>query len=453
MARSCHFSPSSFTLNETKLSVRLSRVTEAPLPPPYDRLPRLIAEGARAADTNALRGALLANMLRFAKAASPFYRDRIPDVLLQAGASAALWPTVRRLTKDELRANDAAIKVAATPPFAGTARESWTSGATGAPFNCRVSALADRMNAAVLARFYRWWEIDGAKDLLHITIDREGYRDRPPAETRQGWVDGDTRGKYHRLTISTGLDAQLDHIAALRPAYLKTFGVHLGALALRARERKMDLGFDAIMSGGVPLLADERRLAGEVFKCRVADIYGSEELGIIAVQCPRCENYHPALETMHFEVLRDDGMPAHAGETGRVVATSFLNFAMPLIRFEVGDRVERAQGACPNGPISLARIVGREKHMFTQPDGQRFLPYVSLEEIASLGPIDRFRFVQTGSATIEFRYTLSRPGDIDRARLDQVARKYLGAFDVVAAPMGDADQVPNRKQLVFESMI
>lgn len=428
-------------------------MTEAPLQPPYDRLPRLIAEGAPAAEASAVRGALLANMLRFAKAASPFYRDRIPDALLQPNASAAIWPTVRRLTKDELRANDAAIKVANTPPFAGATRESWTSGATGAPFNCRVSALADRMNAAVLARFYRWWEIDGAKDLLHITIDREGYRDRPPIEMRQGWVDGDTRGKYHRLTVSTGLDAQLDHIAALRPAYLKTFGVHLGALALRARERKMDLGFDAVMSGGVPLLADERRLAAEVFKCRVADIYGSEELGIIAVQCPRCENYHPSLETMHFEVLRDDGAPARAGETGRVVATSFLNFAMPLIRFEVGDRVERAHGACPNGTVSLARIVGREKHMFTQPDGQRFLPYVSLEEIASLGPIDRFRFVQTGRAKIEFRYTLRRTGEVDRERLEKVARKYLGAFDVVAVPMGDADQMPNRKQLVFESLL
>jgi phenylacetate-CoA ligase len=428
-------------------------VTEAQLPPPYDRLPRLIAEGASPAETNALRGALLANMLRFAKAASPFYRDRIPDALLSPGASAALWPTVRRLTKDELRANDAAIKVATTPPFAGAARESWTSGATGAPFNCRVSALADRMNGAVLARFYRWWDIDGAKDLLHITIDREGYRDRPPIETHQGWVEGDPRGKYHRLTVSTGLDAQLDRIAMLKPAYLKTFAVHLGALALRARERRMDIAFEAIMSGGVPLLADERRLAGEVFKCHVADIYGSEELGIIAVQCPRCEHYHPALETMHFEVLRDDGFSARTAESGRVVATSYLNFAMPLIRFEIGDRVELAQGVCPNGPIGLARIVGREKHMFTQPDGLRFLPYVSLEEVANLGPIDRFRFVQTGRATIEFRYTLSRAGEIDHARLQNVARKYLGAFDVVAVPMADADQVRSRKHLVFESLI
>jgi len=425
------------------------------LPPPYDRLPALINDGAPPETANALRGALLANILRYARASSPFYAERIPDALLQPTATQALWRTVRRLTKDELRAHEGLIKIAKPPPFAGNTRSAWTSGATGTPFNGHISALVDHINALVLDRLYRWWDIDGAKDIMHLAVDRQGYQVNPGVTTQQGWRLGDPRGKYHRLTVSTGLDAQLDHMRALRPAYLKIAAVHLGALALRARERKLDIAFDAVFAGAAPLMADERRLVAEVFGCRVIDIYGTEEIGVIAADCPRCGGYHPAVEVMHFEMLREDGAPAQAGEMGHVVVTPYLNFAMPLIRYETGDVVEvGAGGACPNGAICLNRIVGRSKNLFTQTDGQKFLPYVALGEVASFGPIARFRFVQTSPTTIEFRYKLSRPGAIDLGRLAKVSRKYLGpAFTVTAVPMPASDDEAGRKHLVFESLL
>jgi hypothetical protein len=234
------------------------------LPPPYDRVPALIAQGTPPETANALRGTLFANILRHAKGASPFYAERIPDTLLQPTATQALWRTVRRLTKDELRAHDELIKIANPPPFAGATRSAWTSGSTGIPFNCHVSALADHMNAFVLDRLYRWWDIDGAKDIMHLAVDRQGYQLKPDVTTQQGWRLGDPRGKYYRLTVSTGLDAQLDHICALRPAYLKTAAVHLGALALRARERKLDLAFDAVFAGAAPLMADAWSISTEL---------------------------------------------------------------------------------------------------------------------------------------------------------------------------------------------
>lgn len=430
-------------------------MTEISPPPPYDRLPALIAHGAAPDVSNALRGAMLANLLRYAKTAAPFYADRIPQALLEATGSPALWRTVRILTKEELRAHHLAIKVASPPAFAGATRSLWTSGSTGSPLNGSINALADQTNALVLQRLYRWWGVDGAKDLMHLAVDRQGYQHRPSVETSQGWYPGDPRGKYHRLTVSTGIDAQLDHIVALKPAYLKAAAVHLGTLALRARERKLDITFHVVFAGASPLMSDERRLVSEIFKCRVADIYGAEEIGIIATDCPRCGKYHPALEVMHFEVLREDGSPARPGDIGRVVVTPFLNLAMPLVRYDLGDLVELQQGGqCPNGVVSLGRIVGRRKNMFTQSDGQKFLPYVALGEVASLGPVARFRFVQTSLTTVEFRYKLSGPGKIDLDLLAKVSRKYLGpSLAVTAVPMPESDDEPGRKYLVFESLV
>jgi phenylacetate-CoA ligase len=41
---------------------------------------------------------------------------------------------------------------------------------------------------------------------------------------------------------------------------------------------------------------------------------------------------------LHYvEILRDDGSPAAVGEQGEVVVTSLVNYAMPHIRYRIGD--------------------------------------------------------------------------------------------------------------------
>jgi phenylacetate-coenzyme A ligase PaaK-like adenylate-forming protein len=61
------------------------------------------------------------------------------------------------------------------------------------------------------------------------------------------------------------------------------------------------------------------------------------------------------------EVLDEEGRPCAPGETGRVVATSLNNFAMPLIRYETGDTAEvGAPCPCGRGLPVLTRIMGRD---------------------------------------------------------------------------------------------
>jgi len=104
--------------------------------------------------------------------------------------------------------------------------------------------------------------------------------------------------------------------------------------------------------------------------------------------------------------------------------------------------------------VSLRRIIGRRKNMFTLPDGQKFWPYVALAEIAKLGPISRFRFVQTTPSTVEFRYARAAPGQVDEAMLTALSRKYLSPqLNVVAVSMPAGDDDPARKFLVYESLV
>ena len=49
------------------------------------------------------------------------------------------------------------------------------------------------------------------------------------------------------------------------------------------------------------------------------------------------------------EILRPDGTPAPPGEMGEVVLTGLVNYAMPLIRYRVGDTARFATESCPCG--------------------------------------------------------------------------------------------------------
>ena len=59
----------------------------------------------------------------------------------------------------------------------------------------------------------------------------------------------------------------------------------------------------------------------ELLDLRIEDGYSSEELGTIAIECPVSGMYHLMAESLHVEVLRPDGTPCTAGESGEVVVS------------------------------------------------------------------------------------------------------------------------------------
>jgi phenylacetate-CoA ligase len=127
-------------------------------------------------------------------------------------------------------------------------------------------------------------------------------------------------------------------------------------------------------------------------------------MGFIALQCPRHEHYHVQSESVLVEVLDEDGEPVRPGEIGRVVLTSLHNFAMPLIRYAIGDYAE-AGAPCPCGrglPV-LKRILGRSRNRVSMPDGRRAWPDVGALRAAIPGA-EQIQVVQQGADAVEVRY-------------------------------------------------
>ena len=144
-------------------------------------------------------------------------------------------------------------------------------------------------------------------------------------------------------------------------------------------------------------------------------------------------------EAAVVEVLRADGSPALPGEIGRVVITPLYNYAMPLIRYELGDLAELGStpSPCGRGLPTLRRILGRTRNLFRFRDGTTFL-----------AP-KQFQVVQTDFDTIEIRYVpenndrpidlpaltqriravLRQPVEVVVRSVDQIARSPSGKYE------------------------
>jgi phenylacetate-CoA ligase len=97
--------------------------------------------------------------------------------------------------------------------------------------------------------------------------------------------------------------------------------------------------------------------------CRVFDHYGTTETGLGGgVECEALDGYHLREADLLFEVVDPDtGIPVPEGEYGEVVFTTLTREAMPLIRYQTGDRGRFLTEPCPCGtPLRrLGRVRAR----------------------------------------------------------------------------------------------
>jgi phenylacetate-CoA ligase len=123
-----------------------------------------------------------------------------------------------------------------------------------------------------------------------------------------------------------------------------------------------------------------REFIAERLGARSAGIYSCQEIGAIACECEAAPHYHVAAENALVEILDESGRDVAPGGRGRVVVTGFYNYAMPFIRYELGDLAEAGSAPCGCGraaPI-IARIEGRSRHAFIFRDGTRLWPRAAM---------------------------------------------------------------------------
>jgi len=196
------------------------------------------------------------------------------------------------------------------------------------------------------------------------------------------------------------LDRYALSISKFKPEYIRGYPSSLFILAKFLAKSDYNIQPKAIFTTAETLLPSHRRFIQDVFNCDVLDGYGCRDGSANAMECVEHSGYHMASELVIMEFIKD-GEHVSPGEAGEIVATDLHNYAMPFIRYAVGDVgvPSDEQCSCGRGLPLVKSIEGRVINMIKLKDGTLLsgLPFTDIfEEIEykKEGSIRKYQIVQ-----------------------------------------------------------
>lgn len=171
------------------------------------------------------------------------------------------------------------------------------------------------------------------------------------------------------------LGEYVQKLRRFKPKYLYGYASALSLFAemlLRNESyRKRIPALRAVVSTSETLHPHQRESISKAFGCTVVNEYGARDGGILGFECEQGSLHIPA-ENCYLEVVdMVTKLPVTAGQRGLLLVTDLNNFAMPRLRYELGDVASIREQPCSCGlqlPV-LNRVEGRETDVFVTLDG------------------------------------------------------------------------------------
>jgi len=368
-------------------------------------------------------------LLSHARENVPFYAERLATKDLPPLATEE-WLRLHLLTRADVLLHARSLRALRVPKSHGRRLVTRTSGSTGQPVEVVRTQLLQQFWEAITLREHIWHGRDASGSLAVIRANvpnSSGPRGRHEATWGSPFNKIWQTGCAYILDLATDVREQSRWIQERQPTYLLTYPANLAALLDEFAHCGAPPVREVISVGGAVSLQLRQKCA-EVLGAPIVANYSSQELGYLALQCPDCEQYHVQSESVFVEVLDEHGMPCSPGECGRVIVTDLHNFAMPLIRYEIGDYAEVGH-PCPagRGLPSLREVLGRRRNMVVFPDGKRHWPMTGFARFNDVAYIRQYQFVQHSRERIEVRLVVRDELTMDQlVRLETIIRDAMG---------------------------
>jgi phenylacetate-CoA ligase len=298
----------------------------------------------------------------------PFYREKYQQAGVHPEDIKRLedFQALPFLTKEDVKQRRDELL---SPGFRGKLYPLETGGSTGQPTQFLVEDSFWRWNVALRTRGRGWYGFQPG-DKMALVWGAPG--DMPD----QSWFR-QMRAQIQRhrvLNAFSMTEAKMQSFAEMllrwQPAMIKAYASALSLFAEYLKTR----GITGIRPKLVETTAEkvtepQRQLLEEVFHCPVVDCYSSREFVTIAYECED-RGLH-ACESRLVEIVADDQV-VPAGQLGEIVVTSLHQFAMPFIRYKIGDLgvYEPDPCSCGRGMPVLREVVGRTHDFLVASDGQ-----------------------------------------------------------------------------------
>ena len=425
-----------------------------------------------ATDTDLLiyQNQALVALLNHAYRYSPFWRHRLGKAAYQVAQTPGHeWSQPAqpaRITSDNVRALLDAMPILgredlqqqfeqmrARPPEMAPERiiTSSSSGSTGTPVQVEKDQPVYGLFYAATSWIESQWHQRDPRQKIAVT-----RMDQATANSGS-WGGAFEAMGYRGASVSQGLlqgsiADHLDWLLAEQPTYLKCTASVAAELADLALQRGDALQLEQILSLSEPVSRQQRALVKQAFGASIADRYSCEEIGWLAIQCRSQQHLHVTSGTVLLEILDDNNLPCPSGVPGRVVVTSLHSFAMPIIRYELGDIAEWGE-PCSCGvtwPV-IDALRGRIRRRIRFADGSTgVMPFLG-DELGALPAIRQFRIIQQTDLSLTLQ--VITPTQLTDAELDRIRDIFrdngLGALPLTVTRVERIDWPAGRKREEF----
>jgi phenylacetate-CoA ligase len=306
---------------------------------------------------------LLINLIEHCKHSVPYYSRIITDL----GDSYSIDPfsyleNFPILTKDSIRKNFDDLK------SSDLHHRKWylntSGGSTGDPVTfIQDLEYAARMGAIKLLYSKLAGRELGESELIIWGSERDIIKGSEKWQTRI----------LHRLMNSTFINAfrmtpenMKDVVTTINSKMPRLIVAYVDSIFELAsfieREGLMVKPQNAIMTSAGVLFPPMREKIEKVFQCTVYNRYGSREVGDIACERPGMNGLWVAPWGNYLEIIDRKENRVPDGVEGDILVTSLTNYAMPLIRYYIGDQGVLASASSHNGSNTkqvLEEVIGR----------------------------------------------------------------------------------------------
>jgi phenylacetate-CoA ligase len=334
-----------------------------------------------------------------ARSTVPFYAG-YPQVDLRSLEDLACFPVIDRETVRQ----DPDRLVSSSIPSHQLIRVG-TTGTTGANLKVAYTAHVARQGWAFRMRQWAWAGVQPRQSRVTLF----GSRIVPPTRQRLPFWTYNAFERQALMSIFHLSEQTAPHyIAFLRKhqgELLEGFPSVLGILADFILDRGETVPMRVVFTDGEPLYGFLREKIEKAFQTRVFDSYGMTESCGLVQECEQ-RRMHLIPEYGYLEILDKDDHRQKPGDEGDLVWTGFVNTAMPLIRYRIGDRgCWQGGGSCPCGrAFPLVRpTITRESDLLRCPDGRIFSPRAINQILKGASSFRYCQFVQDQPAHVLVR--------------------------------------------------
>jgi phenylacetate-CoA ligase len=198
-----------------------------------------------------------------------------------------------------------------------------------------------------------------------------------------------------------------EEITDWAPKFLDTDPVHAAWFALYCERKGIRFpSLEFILCSYEFVSAAHRRILQRVFGVPVLNLYGSTETGHLLMQDGQ-GRMKPCYDNAFLEVVEPD-----ARNVGDLVVTTLTNDYMPLLRYRIGDLVERREG-----PYETNYVVhGRARDALRADDGSRVTTWNVDQCFEGVEGIAHYQLHQEKDGTCRLRFVPDTNTDAPEAK-------------------------------------